>query len=148
MKSQIEKRISGKEYERQVIRPFFSIDNTRISLDREYSQPSTGKTTSLRSRMNKLFTKGGLQRRRQQSGPGDTDMPRNDEIEALRNRIMEVLKQEPYMGEKIPIKWLNFEKVIEALVAEHIYHMNLEQLQRYAREVCFIDDEERIHHLG
>ncbi|KAJ7358723.1 hypothetical protein OS493_022167 [Desmophyllum pertusum] len=111
MKSQIEKIISGKEYVRQVIRPLFSIDNTR-----GHSQPSTGH--------------------------GNTDMPRNDEIEALRNRIMEVLKQEPYMGEKIPIKWLNFEKVIEALVAEHIYHMNLEQLQRYAREVCFIDDED------
>ncbi|KAJ7347146.1 hypothetical protein OS493_040149, partial [Desmophyllum pertusum] len=69
-------------------------------------------------------------------------MPRNDEIEALRNRIMEVLKQEPYMGEKIPIKWLNFERVIEALVAERIYYMNLEHLQRYAREVCFIDDED------
>ncbi|KAJ7358725.1 hypothetical protein OS493_022171 [Desmophyllum pertusum] len=92
--------------------------------------------------MKKWFRKGGLQRRRQQSGPGNTDIPRNDEIEALQNRIMEVLKQEPYMGEKIPIKWLNFEKVIEALVAEHIYHVNLEQLQRYAREVCFIDDED------
>ncbi|KAJ7358691.1 hypothetical protein OS493_022129 [Desmophyllum pertusum] len=151
MISQIEKRISGKEYERQVIRPFFSIDNTRISLDREHSQPSTGKTTSLVSMMNKLFRKGGLHGRRQQSGPGDTDMPRNDEIEALQNRIMEVLKQEPYMGRRYQStdvagcslsRWLNFEKVLEALVAEHIYHMNLEQLQRYAREVCFIDDED------
>ncbi|KAJ7358684.1 hypothetical protein OS493_022119 [Desmophyllum pertusum] len=125
-----------KEYEKQLIRPFFSIDNTR-----GHSQPSTGNTTSLRSRIKKLFRKGGLQRSRQQSGPGDTDIPRNDEIEALQNRIMEVLKQEPYMGEEIPIKWLNFERVIEALVAKRIYHMNLEQLQSYAREECFIDDE-------
>ncbi|KAJ7358686.1 hypothetical protein OS493_022123, partial [Desmophyllum pertusum] len=111
MKSQIERRISGKEYVRQVIRPFFSIDNTR-----GHSQPSTGQE--------------------------NTDMPRNHGIEALRNKIMEVLKQEPYMGEKIPIKWLNFERIIEALVAKRIYHMNLEQLQRYAREECFIDDED------
>ncbi|KAJ7358682.1 hypothetical protein OS493_022117 [Desmophyllum pertusum] len=131
MKSQIEKRISGKEYERHVIRPFFSIDNTR---------GHSHNTTSLRSRMMKLFRKGGGQ----QSGQGNTDMPKNDEIEALRNRIMEVLKQEPYMGEEIPIKWFNFERVIEALVAEHIYHVNLEQLQRYAREVCFIDDEDEL----
>ena len=38
-------------------------------------------------------------------------------------------------------RWLNFERVIEALVAERIYHINLEQLQRYAREECFIVDE-------
>ena len=29
MKSQIQKRISGKEYQKHVVRPFFSIDNTR-----------------------------------------------------------------------------------------------------------------------
>jgi len=27
-----------------------------------------------------------------------------DDIQELRNKIMEVLKQEPYMGEKIPVR--------------------------------------------
>lgn len=47
------------------------------------------------------------------------------------------------------------EKVIEALVAENIYHMHLEQLQTYAKDVCFIEDEEEFntmlsfyHNLG
>ena len=52
-------------------------------------------------------------------------------------------------------RWFNFEKVIETLVAENIYHMQLEQLQTYAKEVCFIEDEEEFntmlnfyHNLG
>jgi len=42
-------------------------------------------------------------------------------------------------------RWFNFEKVVEALVADNIYHMNVEQLQTYAKEVCFIDDEDQFH---
>ena len=52
-------------------------------------------------------------------------------------------------------RWFNFEKIIEALVAENIYYMQLEQLQTYAKEVCFIEDEEEFntmvdfyHNLG
>ena len=59
MKSQIEGEISGMDYESQVIRPIFSVDNTKGSSD-----------------------KG---------------------VAALRKKIMEVLKKEPYMGEEIPI---------------------------------------------
>lgn len=52
-------------------------------------------------------------------------------------------------------RWFNFEKIIEALVAKNIYHMQLEQLQTYAKEVCFIEDDEEFntmvdfyHNLG
>ena len=34
---------------------------------------------------------------------------------------------------------------MEALVAENVYHMNVEQLQTYAKEVCFIEDEDQFH---
>ncbi|KAJ7369945.1 hypothetical protein OS493_035293, partial [Desmophyllum pertusum] len=66
-----------------------------------------------------------------------------DGIQALRNKIMEVLRQEPYMGEKIPVRWFLFEKVIEALVAKQIYHRNLQQLQTYAKTYCFVEDAEQ-----
>jgi len=29
---------------------------------------------------------------------------KTDDIQELRNKIMEVLRQEPYMGEKIPVR--------------------------------------------
>ena len=34
----------------------------------------------------------------------DTDVANDDGIHALRTKIMDVLRQEPYMGEKIPVK--------------------------------------------
>ena len=55
----------------------------------------------------------------------------------------------------VSFRWFNFEKVVEALVAENVYHMNVEQLQTYAKEVCFIEDEDQFsamlnfyHNLG
>lgn len=42
-------------------------------------------------------------------------------------------------------RWFNLEKVVEALVAKNIYHMKVEELQMYAKEVCFIDDEDQFH---
>ena len=60
MELQIQREISGKDYERHVIRPFFSVDNRQGSSD--------------------------------------------DGVAALRKRMIEVLKQEPYMGEEVPIR--------------------------------------------
>ena len=60
MKLQIQRKISGNDYERHVIRPFFLIDNTQGSS--------------------------------------------SDGVGALKKRITEVLKQEPYMGEEMPIR--------------------------------------------
>ena len=35
--------------------------------------------------------------------------------------------------------------MIEALVARNIYHSNVVQLQTFAREICFIEDEDEFH---
>ena len=61
MEKLIQKSISGKTYEKHVIKPFFAVDNTRSLSD--------------------------------------------DGVQALQKRIMEVLKQEPYMGEEVPIRY-------------------------------------------
>ncbi|KAL9961963.1 hypothetical protein ACROYT_G031010 [Oculina patagonica] len=100
MQKCIEKSICGKTFEKHVIRPLFSVDNTRLSVD--------------------------------------------DGVEALQKKIMEVLEQEPYMGEEVPIRWFNFEKVVEELVAKKIYHMDLDRLKTVTKEVCRIDDEEEL----
>ena len=60
VESQIQQEISGKDYERHVIRPLFSVDNTKGSSD--------------------------------------------EGVAALQKRVGEVLKQEPYMGEEVPIR--------------------------------------------
>ena len=42
-------------------------------------------------------------------------------------------------------RWFNFEKVIEALVADNVYHTNTVHLQTYAKDVCFIEDDGQFH---
>ena len=42
-------------------------------------------------------------------------------------------------------RWFNFEKVIEALVADNVYHTNTVHLQTYAKDVCFIEDDEQFY---
>ena len=39
-------------------------------------------------------------------------------------------------------RWLNFEKIISALLSKEVYHLNIKDLQAYAKDICFIDDEE------
>lgn len=48
------------------------------------------------------------------------------------------------MGEEVPLRWFNFEKVVEALVAKNTYHMTLDQLLTVTRKVCRINDEEEL----
>ena len=60
MELQIRREIRGKDYERHVIRPFFSVDNTQGSSD--------------------------------------------EGVAALQKQMIEVLEQEPYMGEEVPIR--------------------------------------------
>ena len=61
MEKCIQKSLSGKTYEKHVIRPFFAVDNTKSQED--------------------------------------------DGVQNLQKRIMEVLKQEPYMGEEVPLRY-------------------------------------------
>ena len=39
-------------------------------------------------------------------------------------------------------RWLNFEKVLNALLSKKVYHLNLRKLQTYVKDNCFINDEE------
>ena len=74
MKTKIQKAIAGKDYEGHVVRPVFSIDNTANLF---YSKIK-----------NLVFWQ-------------DKNI---DDIQALKDKIMEVLRQEPYMKERIPVR--------------------------------------------
>ena len=74
MKTEIQNAIAGKDYEGHVVRPIFSIDNTAKLIRRRIKTLVFGKDENI------------------------------DEIQALQVKIMEVLRQEPYMGERIPIR--------------------------------------------
>ncbi|XP_068718194.1 uncharacterized protein [Montipora capricornis] len=69
----------------------------------------------------------------------------NDEgVQKLRQEIMKVLKKEPYMGEEVPLRWFNFERVVGALVAKQTYHIDLDRLLTIIKQVCHVDDEDEI----
>ena len=74
MKRKIQNAIAGKDCEGHVVRPIFSIDNTAKLIQRRIKTMVFGKGENI------------------------------DEIQALKVKIMEVLRQEPYMGERIPIR--------------------------------------------
>ena len=58
---------------------------------------------------------------------------------ALRNRPWSVSQH--YFS--FP-RWFNFERAVDALVAEQIYFMDLDQLLTVIRQVCHIDDDEEV----
>jgi len=86
MKSQIWKKMSHKGYAKHVVQPFFSIDNTVRSLQKESG--FHGKEHNIEQKRN------------------------IDDIQELQNKIMKVFDQEPYRKERIPVRWLHFEKNI------------------------------------
>ena len=74
MKKEIQNAIAGKDYEGHVVRPIFSIDNTAKLTQRWIKTMLFGKDENI------------------------------EEIEALQVKIMEVLRQEPYIGERRPVR--------------------------------------------
>ena len=74
MKTEIQNAIAGKDYEGHVVRPIFSIDNTAKLTQRKIKNKVFGKDENI------------------------------DEIQALQVKIMEVLRQEPYIGERRPVR--------------------------------------------
>ncbi|RMX46704.1 hypothetical protein pdam_00015683, partial [Pocillopora damicornis] len=129
IKKQIQERISGMEYEKHVVRPLFWIDNTqgRNLID------NTQEQNLIKKFIQKILKQREKHKTAEEEGKADG-------IDKLQNRILEVLRQEPYMGEKIPVRWFLFEKVIAALLGKQIYHRNLQQLKHYARRDCFMED--------
>ncbi|XP_041471495.1 uncharacterized protein LOC121420992 isoform X3 [Lytechinus variegatus] len=76
---------------------------------------------------------------------------KDEELIALRRHIEKVAMDEPYMGEEIPLRWLLFE---EALAADKINYMSLDQTKELTRPVGMESDRELLtmltfyHDLG
>ena len=74
MKLEIQKAIAGYNYEGHVVPPIFSIDNTAKLLQSKIRNVFSAKDENI------------------------------DDIQALQVKIIEVLRQEPYIGERIPVR--------------------------------------------
>ena len=65
------------------------------------------------------------------------------EVSRLRQNVLAVAKDLPQMKEAIPIKWLQFEKALQATKERHEW-ITLETAKEIASEVCKIDDDQEI----
>ena len=64
------------------------------------------------------------------------------EVARLREKLLAVAKELPQMKEVIPIKWLKYEKAIQAAVEEGHKWISLERAKHIASEVCKIYDNQ------
>ena len=69
------------------------------------------------------------------------------EVLRLRHEIRAVAKELPHMKEAVPIKWLKFEKEMQAKKDEGNKWISLEETKEVAREVCNVFDEEEFRTL-
>ncbi|XP_072021606.1 uncharacterized protein [Amphiura filiformis] len=60
----------------------------------------------------------------------------------LRRHIAEVALKEPYMGEKIPLRWLQFEKAIIEAVSNNTTHMHIQKVRDLAKSFKIKDNRE------
>ena len=69
------------------------------------------------------------------------------EVLRLRQEIHTVAKELPHMKEAVPIKWLKFEKEMQAKKDEGNKWISLEETKEFAWEVCNVSDEEEFRTL-
>ena len=64
------------------------------------------------------------------------------EVVRLRSEVFSVAKELPQMNKEIPLKWLKFEKVLQAMIKDGYKWIALEEARQVAFQVCQISNEE------
>lgn len=59
----------------------------------------------------------------------------------------QVFNLEPYMGEDVPARWFNFEKVAAVLAEKKLFHLDVPKIQKLLSEMCYIEDEAEVEAL-
>ena len=79
-------------------------------------------------------------------------------LHALRMHISEIAMKEPYMGERIPIRWLQLESSLLQMAANKMHYISLQQVSSVQRHKCdqgewklpcviWLKSSESIHHV-
>lgn len=74
----------------------------------------------------------------------ETECP---EVVRLRQELLAVAKELPHTKETIPIKWLRFEKAVQAMAKEGNKLISLEKAKQIASEVCKISEDKQFQTL-
>ena len=62
-------------------------------------------------------------------------------VKKLRESVLSVAKELPQMKEKIPLKWLKYEKVLYLLMSKGRERISIEEARQIASDECGIDDD-------
>ena len=62
-------------------------------------------------------------------------------VKKLRESLLSVAKELPQMKEKIPLKWLKYEKVLYLLMSKGRERISIEEARQIAKDDCGIDDD-------
>ncbi|XP_072045430.1 uncharacterized protein [Amphiura filiformis] len=79
---------------------------------------------------------------------------REKTLKDLRMHICDILLKEPYMGERIPVRWLQFERALMEQAAKNTHYITLDEARQEGAEYGLTDDSEIItvlqflHDLG
>ena len=69
------------------------------------------------------------------------------EVQRLRREVFAVAKELPHINEAVPIKWLKFEKKLQAVKEKGNKHIFLEAARDIAKNVCSINEEKEFETL-
>ncbi|XP_072041067.1 uncharacterized protein [Amphiura filiformis] len=62
----------------------------------------------------------------------DIGQVQDDEISRLRRHVEEVSLSEPYIEERIPLRWLQFEQAISVQIRQEVHYLNLNEVTQLA----------------
>jgi len=126
----------GRDERQPYLRPPVIIVGTHV--DAPFEDPKRMETQIKKSLSGKTYEQHV---RRPFFRVDNTRAGEDEGIAKLRQEIREVLRLEPYMGEDVPVRWFNFEKVVEALVQQKTFYLKVSQLFNIVRKMCYIEDE-------
>ena len=72
---------------------------------------------------------------------GESECP---EVMRLREEVLAVSNELPYMNEEIPIKWLKYEKALRMMLESGYKWISLDKAKHIASKVCKINNDEEV----
>ena len=111
----IKEFVSTKVYAKHIVEPFFAIDSL--------AGGELNETPRL--------PKEGQDQHDNDNDQLEAEIQSVKEVEKLRRVIELVAMNEPYMGEQLPLKWMNFEKSLEKLKNKGLFYASLSQVRLF-----------------
>lgn len=150
----IKQFISNRVYAKHIVEPYFAIDSLE-TLNNKTIGKKNNKRSSHQKKSNDdddgdkrddgVDKEGEEEEKNVEEEEAEAEVDANNcggDIEQLKRVIEQVALNEPYMGEQLPVKWMNFEKSLEKLKNKGLFYASLSQICEIAHEKDIKTQEE------